>query len=299
MTRHIRRAGRLAAAAILAVAVAGCMDANGPSAAPTAKATPEPTPVAVTYVIGDQVWYEGLILTFDRANAVLDERGGTVDLLVGLQNPGEEAHDLDGPITLLVGDVRVEPTRDSHLPEVPAGGSAATILTFEFQAIASAADAIIEVGKAPLHVARVPMTPAAGPLVAYEPVTFALKGAATASTLRVSLTGGLLRWDLPDWQEELDAKLQALTLTYDVTYTGDFSGGQAFTGENVALKLPDGTVISARTDGRSQSVELIGAHKTKKGLSSRFEIPAGMTGTFALLVRLGSVQKSITFAIGG
>lgn len=295
----LRRATRVAAAAVLAVAVAGCMDASGPSAAPTTGVTPEPTPVAVTYVIGSQVWYEGLILTFDRGTATLDERGGTVDLLVGAQNPGTDAHDLDGPITLVVGDTRVEPTHDSQIPEVPAGGSVATILTFEFQAIASAEDAVIEVGRAPQHVASVPMTAAAGPLVAYEPVALQLKGSATASTLKLSLTGGLLRWDLPDWQQELGTTLQALTLTYDVTYTGDFAGGQAFTGENVALRLPDGTVISARRDGRSQSVELIGAHKTKKGLFSRFEIPAGMTGTFTLLVRNAGVQKSITFAIGG
>ena len=50
----------------------------------------------------------------------------------------------------------------------------------------------------------------------------------------------MLRWDLPDWSQELDASLEALTLTYDVTYTGDFAGGFAFTGDNVALRLPDG-----------------------------------------------------------
>ena len=66
----------------------------------------------------------------------------------------------------------------------------------------------------------------------------------------------------------------------------------------MALRLPDGTVVSPRRDGHSQSVELIGAKKTKKGLSSRFEIPAGLTGTFNLLVRNGGQEKAIPFKIG-
>ena len=84
-----------------------------------------------------------------------------------------------------------------------------------------------------------------------------------------------------------------------MTYAGDFAGGFAFTGENVALRLPDGTVVSPRRDGHSQSVELIGARKTKKNLFSRFEIPAGMIGEFALLVRNGATEKAIPFTIGG
>ena len=122
---------------------------------------------------------------------------------------------------------------------------------------------------------------------------------ATAASLKVTLRGGLLRSDLPDWWQELGAKLEALTLTYDVTYTGDFAGGLAFTGENVALRLPDGSVIAARRDGHSQSVELIGSRKTKKGLFSRFEIPTGLTGSFALLVRNSGTERTIKFTIGG
>jgi len=128
-------------------------------------------------------------------------------------------------------------------------------------------------------------------------VALALSGSATSGTLKLTLRAGLLRWDLPDWSQELDASLQALTLTYDATYSGGFTGGFAFTGDNVALRLPDGTVVAPRRDGHSQSVELIGAKKTKKGLSSRFEIPAGLTGQFNLLVRNGSTEKSIPFTI--
>jgi hypothetical protein len=290
---------RTVAFVLLMVLVAACTDAPVASAPPTPTIAPEPTPVSLTYELGTQVWYEGLVLTFDRVTSLLDVRGGTVDLLVGIANPNEDAADLSAGITLLVGDLRVQPTRDSLVPEVPGNGSVATVLTFELQSIPSVDDAAFEVGRAPDHVARVPITPAAGEAVTYEPQTFALKGSAQASSLKLTLKSGLLRWDLPDWTQELNAKIEVLTLTYDVTYLGDFAGGLAFTGDNVALKLPDGKVVSARKDGHSQSVELIGPHKTKKDLFSRFEIPSGMTGTFTLLVRMPGSEKTIKFAIRG
>lgn len=298
--RNPRQATRLGSVVALAIAVvlAGCEPA-APSVAPTPTFTPEPTPVTKTYELGTEVWYEGLVVTIDRLTSTLSARGGLVEVLVGVANPGEDAAQLNGAITIVVGDTRVEPTRESNLPEAPAQGSVATILTFELQAIASIDGAVIEIGGAPLHVARVPVTPAAGTPVAYEPEALELAGAATASTLKLRLTGGLLRWDLPDWHQELDAKLQVLTLTYDATYTGDFAGGFAFTGDNVRLRLPDGTVVAARKDGHSQSVELVGPRKTKKDLFSRFDIPAGLTGAFALLVRNSGTEKAITFAIGG
>jgi hypothetical protein len=304
VTRGTRSLGRRLAliaglATALATSLGGCLDANVPSVAPTTGVSPEPTPATTTYELGTLVWYAGLVVTVDRVTATLDAHGGIVEVLVGVANPNADATELNAAITLVAGGTRVEPTRDSHVPEVPAAGSVAAVLTYELQAIGSVDDAYLEIGTSPMHLGRVPLTPRAGTAVTYEPVELQVAGNATASSLKVTLHGGLLRWDLPDWAQELDASLQVLTLTYDVTYAGDFAGGLAFTGENIALRLPDGTVISARRDGHSQSVELVGARKTKKGLFSRFEIPAGLTGTFALLVKNAGTTKTIAFAIGG
>jgi hypothetical protein len=63
----------------------------------------------------------------------------------------------------------------------------------------------------------------------------------------------------------------------------------------VALRLPDGSWIQPRHDGHSQSIELIGAGKTKTGLSSRFEIPSGVSGSYALIVRNGTAHRLIQF----
>ena len=293
------RHGSAATALLVAVvtAVLAACDPGTPSAAPTPTRAPEPTPTTTHYDLGTTIWYAGLVLHFGEAIATLDERGGPVTVGLRLDNPGEEAADLNGRIWLVVNGTRIEPTRESKVPSVPGKGSAGAVLTYELQGIGEIEEAVVEVGDAPLHVGRIPLTPTSGPPVVFEPITVELSGAQTAGSVRIALRSGLLRWDLPDWLEELDADLRALTLTYDVTYAGDFSGGLAFTGDNVALRLPDGTIVEARKDGHSQSIELIGARKTKKGLFSRFEIPADATGTFALIVRSGSTQKAIEFAI--
>jgi len=295
--RRLARIGALVT--VLAAVLAGCLDANAPSTAPTARVSPEPTPVSTLYELGTQVWYEGLVITVDRVTATLDARGGIVEVVVGVSNPNADSTQLNAAIRLIAAGKRIEPTRDSHVPEVPGSGSVAAVMTYELQGIPSVDDAVLEIGTSPVHLARVPLTARGGAAVAFKPVSLELAGNATANGLKLTLHGALLQWDLPDWSQELDASLQALTLTYDATYAGDFAGGLAFTGENVALRLPNGTEISARRDGHSQSVELIGARKTKKGLFSRFEIPAGLTGNFALLVRNAGTTKTIPFAIGG
>jgi hypothetical protein len=294
MTRRL--AALLAATAL---SLGACLDAGVSPAAPTPTGTPEPTPTAKSYPIGTTVWYEGLVLHFDQATATLDARGGPVDVALRIQNPTEEAGILDGAIRLVIASTRVEANRESVVPQVAPGGSASLVLTYELQGIASVDAAVIEVGAAPLHVARVPLTAEGGEVTALEPVRIMPAGSATAAELKVTLRTGLLRWDLPDWSQEVDARLSILILAYDVTYAGDFAGGASFTGENVSLRLPDGTVVEERRDGHSQSVELIGPRKTKKGLLSRFEIPFGTTGDLALLVRSGTTEKAIVFALGG
>jgi hypothetical protein len=283
----------------LALTASACGNSTVPTLGPITTSPPEATPTVKVYDLGATVWYEGLLVHLDTATATLDERGGPVEVDLRIENPNPDAGELDAPIQLVMGKTRVDPNENSAIPLVPPNGSMPAQLTFDLQSVTSVDDAVIEIGKAPDHIGRVPLTPGAGAVAAFEPQAFVLKGAAASADLRISLTGGGLRWDLPDWSQELDASLAALTLTYDATYTGTFAGGFAFTGDNVALRLPNGTVVHPRQDGHSQSIELIGAKKTKKGLFSRFEIPSGMSGKFALLVKNGSTTKAIVFTIGG
>jgi hypothetical protein len=297
----MRRHAHAAAALVLAGALGGCLDANVTPPPPTPTREPDPTPAISTYQVDGAVWYEGLVIRFDVVTATLDARGGPVEVHLRIDNPNDDVGALDGAITLVAGGKTWEATRESTIPEIPVQGTGGTTLTYELQGVDSIEDAYLAVGAAPLHVVQFPITAAAGVggAVTGQPEALVLKGNGTAGTTKITLRSGQLRWDLPDWSQELDATLQALTVTYDVTYVGDFSGGQAFTGENVALRLPDGTVVESRADGHSQSVELIGPGKTKKNLFSRFEVPAGTTGAFALLVRSGTAVRAIPFTIGG
>ena len=287
----------------LALLVAGCLDVPVASVSPSPAPTPEPTPVTTTYPLDATVWYEGLLIHVDAAVASLDERGGPVEFLLRLENPGEEEGELNARILLQVdsstSDPPVEPTRESQIPTVPAHAFAGAVMTFELQEVSSVQNAVLLIGEAPAHVGRVALVADGGAKV-FEPLELKLSGANAINDLRLTLRSAVLRWDLPDWSEELPDNAQALTLTYDAAFLGDFAGGFAFTGENVRLRLPDGTWISPRRDGHSQSIELIGPGKTKPGLTSRFEIPSGTTGRFAMIVRTGpGASRSIPFVLGG
>jgi hypothetical protein len=291
--------GGLVLSIALALIASACGDSTVPTLGPITTSPPEPTPTVKVYDLGATVWYEGLIIHVDTATATLDERGGPVEVDLRIENPNVDVGQLDGAVQLVLGKTRIAPNEDSAVPLVPPNSSMPAQLTFDVQGATSVDGAVVEIGNAPNHIGRVPLTATAGAVAAFEPQDLALKGTGAAADLKISLTSGGLRWDLPDWSQELDASRAALTLTYDVTYTGSFAGGFAFTGDNVALRLPNGTVVNPRQDGHSQSVELIGAKKTKKDLFSRFEVPSGMSGKFALLVRNGSTTKAIVFTIGG
>lgn len=292
--------GRSAGIAIVlaALVVTACEpEATAPGATETP--VPEPTTVVTTYQLDTTVWYAGLVLTFGSATSELDPRGGTVTVEGRVENPGQDDLQLDAPIRLTAGALSFEPVRGTIYPLVAAGSSVGLTLAFQVLGRGAVADAVLRIGAPDRHQASIPFRLGSEPAVTLEPVDLALKGAASAGDLRLVLSHGLLRWDLPDWADELPAASAALTLTYDATYRGGFSGGFAFTGDNVALTLPNGTVIGPRRDGHSQSVGVIGPGKTLRRLSTRFEIPADLPGTYVLVVQNGSAKGSIKFVLPG
>lgn len=290
-------ASRTAALLLSALVLAGCFDDAAPTAAPTATRAPAPTPVTTTYPLGATIWYAGLIVTLGRAVAVLDERGGSVTVEARIENPGEALATVAGPVRLEVDGEWFAPTRETQIPEVEPGTGAEVTIEFDVIGHRSADAAAIVIGRDGEHQPRVPFGPGGGELAAFEPLSLQLTGNGTAGSLRLRLRGAELRWDLPDWGQQLPSSKASLTVVYDGSYVGSFAGGFPFTGENVALRLPDGTLVEPRQDGRSQSIELIGAGKTKRELRSRFEIPAGLSGSFALVVIDGGSRRAIVFAV--
>jgi hypothetical protein len=298
-----RRASRLALAAIAALAtvaatLAGCsLEQVSQSEPPTP--TPQPTPTRTTYQLDRTVWYAGLVITFTAATAQLDARGGTVSIQTAFANPTADDRTLEAPIRLIVGSRTFGVTQAAVPPVLPAGGTGYTTLRFEITGLGSVDDAVLEVGLSGEHQAVVPLLAGQATPVTLEPLDVPVSGNATAHDLRVVVRSAELRWDLPDWALELPAGRAILTVVYDASYRGSFSGGLAFTGDNVALRLPDGSTVTARPDGRSQSIVLIGAGATERQLMTRFEIPASLPGTYALVVLNGQAEGAIEIDLPG
>jgi hypothetical protein len=292
---------RLIALSAVAIVVAGCLDDGGPaSVAPTPTRVPEPTPTTTVYEVGGTVWYEGLILHIDRVAAVLDARGGPVEVALRVDNPNVDAAEIQATIFLRVGGLLIRPTRESRIPPIPAEGQVSTVMTYELQGETSVDDATVQVGAPPSHVGVVPLTPAGGAAVTLEPRPLALTGTGTAGDLQIMLKEGVQRWDLPDWSQELPIVRQVILVTFDATFEGGFTGGFPFNAAtNVALRLPDGTTVPPRADGHYRPVELIGPGRTKRNLTTRFEIPASVRGEVSFVVLVGDEEELIPLVIPG
>ncbi|MEO8469705.1 MAG: hypothetical protein ABI573_08580 [Chloroflexota bacterium] len=293
--RH-RIAGRLLVSAVIGL-VGACATPATPAVTVTPTATPLPTPVSTAYVLDATAWYAGLIIHFDAANSVLDEGGGAVMVDLRLENLGTELATLEVGVLLGAGGRTVEPIRGTVIPDVPPGASVGTTLQFNVDGTFDVANAAIWIGRADEHRVIVPLEAGTSVLTTLEPVSLSLAGSATAGTLTVTLTGGELRADLPDWGLELASGSLALTITYTARYRGDFAGGFPFTGVNVGLRLPDGTTLAARPDGHSQSVAVLKPGTSVPNLQSRFEVPLPAAGAYALVVRDGARTASIPFTI--
>lgn len=293
MWRH----GLLATVTTIAIALAGCSSEAVPPPSGAATATPLPTATTTTYPLRATAWYAGLIVHLDEAVSVMDERGGVVSVEVRLENPGEDLVGLDAPILLAAGGRAVEPARGTLIPDVPARGSAATTIQFDVDGAFELARAAIRIGRAVEHVVVIPLIPGSQNLVVLEPLKVDLAGSATVGQLTVTLAGAELRADLPDWGLELAHDTLALTVTYMARYRGTFSGGFAFTGANIGLRLPDGSIVAAREDGHSQSVSVLLPGVAAPGLIARFDVPTPGSGTYALIIRDGKLSVPLAFTI--
>lgn len=297
-----RQPGHRVARMILIVGLAGlgsggCSVEATPQPTVVVVATPFPTPLTSTYQLDATAWYAGLVIHLDTATSVIDEGGGFVAVELRLDNPGPDLASLDVPILLASSGRAVEPVRGTVVPDVPAGTSVALTLQFDVDGAFALDLAAIRIGRPAEHVVIVPLVTGSQDRVTLDPIALTLAGKATAGALAITLTAGELRADLPDWGLELGRGTLALTVTYTARYAGAFSGGFAFTGANIGLRLPDGTMVAARPDGHSQSVAVLQPAVSVPNLIARFDVAAPGIGRYALVVRDGAKDASIAFTI--
>ena len=224
--------------------------------------------------------------------------GGPVTIEATFENTGDESASFDGSLNLASAGENAAEGMGMDIPNVPGGGTGKGMLAFDVEDSFTFDDAILTVGRSTNQQAIVPLTAMAGTAVTLEPVEVAVSGSGKAGDLKLDLNDAELRADQPWSHGQMEKGSFVLTVTYDASFVSDFAGGFAFTAENVALKLPDGTTVGIIQDGRSQSIELIGPDSTVKDLFSRFEIEDPAAGDYVFLVRsFDNAEDEIPFTI--
>ena len=274
---------------------------TAPSTAPVGQGEPSaaaPSPAITTIEVDKEAWFAGFHVTFGTATSELTAgKGGTVKIEAKFENTGAEDARLDALITLVSADETATEGSDQDIPSVPGGTTGKGLFSFDVEDTFSFDDAVLTLGQPTNQQAVIPLG-SFGEAVTRKPVPLTVTGTGKAGDLRIDLTGAELRADAP-WNHGQQKKGSlVVTFDYSATFTSGFAGGFAFTGENVALKLPDGTTVGVVQDGRSQSIELIPAKSTKKDLFSRFEIEDPAAGTYAFVVRsFDNTEDEIAFTI--
>lgn len=297
----MRRGGRRLAALFITMAAlnAACLpEASVAPATPSPTLEPDATATVTRLELGTTVWYAGWTLAFGSAQASLDPKGGDVAVGLTLHNDGPDEAAFDEPIRLVAGSAAFEPTRESVLPDVASGGAARSEIRFTVMGRLDLASAAVVIGGPEAHQAVVPLGQPAR-AVTLEPVEIAqpAKPVVTAGSLKLSMQRAEVRADLPDWSLELHSDRLAITITYDMAYVGSFDGGASFTADNVRLRLPNGTSVAPRRDGRSQSTAVLLPKAAARGLTSRFEIPTPAGGTYQLVLQDGTRGAAVAFVI--
>jgi hypothetical protein len=299
---------------VLAIAVVGCGgSSSAPSTAASVPAAPAsaagdpsgkpsgPTPdepVVATVDVGGEAWFAGFHVTLGTATAeITPGKRGTLAIEATFENTGDEDARLDATITLTSAGETATEGFDQDIPSVPGGTSGKGLFSFSVEDTFTFDDAVLTLGQPANQQAVLPLK--GGEAVTREPVKLAVSGTGKAGDLQIDLAGAEIRADSP-WKHGQQKKGSlVVTFDYSATFTSGFAGGFAFTAENVALKLPDGTTVGVVQDGRSQSIELIGPKSTKKDLFSRFEVEDPAAGSYAFLVRsYDGAEDEIPFTIG-
>lgn len=252
---------------------------------------------AVSTTLGQEAWFAGFHVTFNDLTITPDGRHGELKIGATFENLGDDDARLDATIALESGGQPVRESFAMDIPSVPAGDTMDGTFGFSIKDDFTLDDAVLTLGTSAVQQVVVPLSATAGTPVSLEPTTLALSGSRTAGQLELKLDGGDLRADKPQKHGQMESGKLALTVRYSATNHGTGAATFPFTGENVRLRLPDGTEIGTIADGRSQSIEGIQASSTAQDLLSRFEIDDPAAGQYTLLVKDGDATGEIPLAI--
>jgi hypothetical protein len=288
----------IAALAVATLLFAACKGGGGSGETPTAVETEEPqaetTPTAERQAESVQVdqsyWHLGFKVTLSEARLTEGDFGRlAVEIDALFENLSNSGNRAASTLTLRSGGQDYANQTFSHdAPFVDGGASAEGTIGIEVDEQFSFDDAVLVVGRPPDHQAMVPLTPGASELVSLEPVEIAVSGSATAGAVTVTLTGVEVKANLPEVHSVLEVGHLLLSVFFSASpETGIQVGQGVLLPENVALKLPDGTVLAVRDDGFSGISEALQGREgtTITDLSGRFEVPEPVAGEYAFIIK--------------
>ena len=312
--------GSLLVAGLLSAAVVfGAACGGGGDDAIEATATVEPVAteaeptlaLADSITIGDDIWHAGWKVTLGEARLGQDERGSrTVTIDAIFENLSNQTSTFNSRIVLTSGGNSFgDTTIEQDLPNVPAGLTNDGLFAIQVDNTFSLDDATLTVGNPDNNQAIVPIGPESpDEFMSLEPLQIAATGSAAAGPLSFTITGAELRADLPDWRQEVEEGQLAMIVFFEVTVSEGIPIGEGvFQSQNVALRLPDGTAVAVRSDGRSGVNELLQGKEgtTIKDLSVRFIVDEPAAGQYAFIVRgpygpdRAMVEGEVTFEVTG
>lgn len=243
------------------------------------------------------VWFGGFKLTFGEATLSERDFGAlAVDIETRFENTGDDSATLDATLNLASAGNNYEPGSTAEVPEVPGKATGKGTLSFDVDEEFVFDDAVLTIGNPENNQAVLPLG-SEGELVTLKPRPVAVTGTTTAGRVKVDVSGGDLRADIPENHDQVERGHLALTLEFAVTFEDDFAGGYAFGENNLALTLPGATTVAV-DDG---PIELLKPRTTLPDQQVRFIVDDPADGTYQLVVvddtESPSLRATIEFEI--
>jgi hypothetical protein len=255
------------------------------------EAGPTSAPATDSMAIDQDVWHAGWKVSLGTATLETDSIGvRIVSIDAVFENLSTSTSSFNSQIAFVSGGNAYSDTALEHeLPRVPGGLTGTGIIAIQVDDDFTLDDATLIIGNPDNNQVTVPIGPdSPDELVTLEPIDIPASGSADAGPIAFSVTGVEVRADLPDWSDEVEAGKLALTVSFEVTpASGIPIGNGVLQSDNVALRVPDGSALAVRTDGRSGVNELLQGREGTliSDLSARFIIDQPAAGTYAFIVR--------------
>jgi hypothetical protein len=275
------------------VALAGCIGSDpvvDAGVEPDA-AVDGPEPI-VTAQIDKTFWYAGFKVTLGKA---MYGPGKQVTIVATFDNESTQSEIFEAELVVQTpaNNFIADSGMQDDVPKVPgkSSGMGTLVIPVNRQPF-SFAGATLIVGDASGAQAKVPLD-GNGTLVDLAPKPVAVTGSVTAMTLTLTLKGGDLRYDVLSSHEQLKVGKLSLTLIFNISFTSDIQDEYPFSGNNLTLKLPDGTTTGSQ-DG---PVELLKTRTTLQDQSVRFTVSNPPTGKYGLVLTDDKVSQELGFTL--